>query len=114
MACFIVPAAAAAVSPLLSKRLPARLHAGWLNAILWGGASALVAEHVASGELVFRPPFLTVLSSPASTQIALHEIVSIGVPVTLAMILAWALLVVAYEKTITQRPAGAAAPGRRR
>ena len=54
MACFIVPAAEAAVTTLVKKKLdkneeqknPFAKRIGWLNNMLWGGSALLAFEHV--------------------------------------------------------------------
>jgi hypothetical protein len=40
------------------------------------------------------------MSSPAETMVMLKEIASVGIPMTIALIFAWIVMVVAYEKFI--------------
>ncbi len=93
MACFTVPASAAVLTTLFRKRIPKRLHIGWLNAMTWGGAAALAVEHVAHGEIVPWPPFLTAMASPAETTVMLHEMAAVGIPMTLALVATWLVMV---------------------
>ncbi|VVB56828.1 Uncharacterised protein [uncultured archaeon] len=106
MGCFTAPAAVGVLTALFGKRLPARLHMGWLNAMIWGGAAALAVEHVAHGELVPGPPFLTAMASPAGAAGLLHEIAWVGIPMTLALLAAGAAMVLVYEKMIMTRKTG--------
>lgn len=97
MACFVVPAAAGIVTVALRKRFPKRWHVNWLNTMIFGGAAALAVEHVAHGEIVPWPPFLTAMGSPADTAAMLGEMAAVGIPMAVALVLAWVVMVVAYE-----------------
>jgi len=97
MACFLAPTAAAIVTTTIRRKIPAKYHVNWLFAMLWGGVIVLVVDHLASGELVPYPPFLT-----AGMDKILPEIFIVGIPMTLAVILVWAIMVIASNKKIIQ------------
>ncbi|MDP3981087.1 MAG: hypothetical protein Q8Q33_06735 [Chlamydiota bacterium] len=88
MACFIAPVAAAIVTTKMTKKTASKYHLDWLNAMLWGGVIMLVVDHIAKGEISLYPPFLTV-----GIGEALLEILKVGLPMTLAVIGVWAMLV---------------------
>jgi len=98
MACIIVPTAVGIVTTAFRKKFPSHLHINWLNIMVFGGAMALGVEHIIHGEIVPWPPFLTAMSNPADTAEMLGEMAIIGIPMTLALIFAWIVMVVAYEK----------------
>ncbi len=98
MACFTAPAAAAAVTTVFRNKIPAKYHIEWFNALVWGGSAGLLLEHLASGEIVPYPPFLTAMASPAETAVMVAEIISIGVPMLLACATVWAVMVVAVNR----------------
>ena len=88
MACFLVPAILALITTTLRKKFPKEAKINWLNALLWGGVIMLAVEHIAHEEIVPYPPFLT-----AGIEHVLPEMFSVGVPMTLAIIGLWGLLV---------------------
>ena len=100
MACFLAPAALGIMTTLTKKKFPEKWHINWLNTMLFAEATAMVVEHVVRGEIVPWPPFLTAMSSPAATMAMLREIVTVGIPMALAMVLVWSVIVVVYEKAI--------------
>jgi hypothetical protein len=100
MACFIVPATLAAITTSFRGKFPKQLHIGWLNTMIWGGAVGLAVEHIAHQEIVPWPPFLTAMSNPADAAVMINEMATVGIPMTLAIVFAWIVLVVAYEKFI--------------
>lgn len=97
MACFIAPTSVAIMTTALRKKFPKEWHIGWLNTMIWGGGVGLAVEHIAHQEIVPWPPFLTAMSNPADTMVMLKEIVSVGIPMALALIAAWVVMVVVYE-----------------
>ncbi len=109
MACFAAPTTVAIFTTLFRKKFPEQWHIGWLNAMIWGGAAALTVEHVAHGEIVPWPPFLTAMSSPAETVVMLQEIASVGIPMTIALVVAWFVMVIIYEQFIAVDRRGATA-----
>jgi len=88
MACFLVPTAAAIVTTAAGKKVPEKYHLNWLNSMLWGGLAMLAVEHVAHGEVVLYPPFLT-----AGIAEVFPEMMRVGIPMTLSIFLIWAVMV---------------------
>jgi hypothetical protein len=93
MACFIAPMATGIVTTVFRKKIPAALKIGWLNIMLWGGVAMLAIEHIAHGEVVFYPPFLTAMQNPANIPVMLQELVTVGGTMTIAIVVIWAILV---------------------
>ncbi|MBP9760458.1 MAG: hypothetical protein KBD24_03805 [Candidatus Pacebacteria bacterium] len=106
MACLIAPAAVAVVTSSVKHKVDPKYHLDWLNAMLWGGVLMLIVEHIAHGEVVPFPPFLTAMNNPADIPVMLGEIATIGTAMTLAILATWAVMVVVanrVEKSITSR-----------
>ena len=61
--------------------------------MLWGGVAMLIIEHIAHGEVVLFPPFLTAMKNPADIPIMLKEIATIGTTMTIAIFAVWAVMV---------------------
>ena len=100
MACFIAPMSLAIVTTIFRKKIPDALHIGWLNIMIWGGAIMLAVEHIAHGEIVLYPPFLTAMQTPAEIPVMLQEMAVVGGTMTIAIVFIWALLVVASQKKL--------------
>ena len=94
MACFIVPAAEAAVTTVITRVLekreqqttvpeyrasealnnePFSVRLKRLNSLLWGGSALLAFEHLWHGEIQPFFPFLTAASDPAETAAQIPE-----------------------------------------
>ena len=110
MACFIVPTIVGMTAHSVRKKFPEHWHVNWLTAMIFGGAVGLAVEHYAHGEIVPWPPFLTAMGSQADTAVMLKEMAMVGIPMTLALIAAWAVLVLVYNSVSAARKAQAAAP----
>ncbi len=107
MACFLAPATAAIITTSIKKKITPKYHLEWLNNMLWGGVVMLAVEHIAHGEVVLYPPFLTAMKNPADIPVMLQEIATIGTTMTVAIILVWTIIVLvannmskAHEKKI--------------
>lgn len=98
MACFLAPAAAAVITTSIRKKIAPKYHFEWLNAMLWGGVVMLAVEHIARGEIVPFPPFLTAIRNPTDIPIMLKEIATIGTAMTMAIFLVWAIMVLVANK----------------
>ncbi|MCM8796162.1 MAG: hypothetical protein NC928_05730 [Candidatus Omnitrophica bacterium] len=98
MACFLVPTTVAIVTTAVRKKVPERYHINWLNSLLWGGVAMLAVEHIAHGEVVLYPPFLT-----AGLPEVLPEMLKIGVPMTLSIFLIWAVMVAIAAARVTKK-----------
>lgn len=104
MSCFIVPMAQAIVTSayrkaneksiasgkasMLKREIPA------LEKMLWGGTLMLVVDHVINGEVTWRYPFFTALETAGGGNVMLHEMLTVGVPMSLALTAAWAIYAV--------------------
>ncbi len=93
MACFITPMAIGIVTTIFRKKIPAALKISWLNIMLWGGVTMLVIDHIANGEIMLYPPFLTAMQNPAALPSMVQEITMVGGTMTIAIVLLWAILV---------------------
>lgn len=109
MACFIVPAAQAAVTTVVTKIIQIKenkeenkenLKTGrikfsrklkCLSNLLWGGSAMLAFEHLWHGEIQPFYPFLTAASDPESTRIMLEEIATNGVGMSVFVTAVWAI-----------------------
>ena len=88
MACFIAPAAAAVVTSVIRKKVPAKYHIDWLLLMLWGGVLMLVVDHIASGEVVLHFPFFT-----AGWEKIWPEVLSVGLQMTVVIFVVWGAMV---------------------
>ncbi|MBN2208321.1 MAG: hypothetical protein JW759_03385 [Candidatus Coatesbacteria bacterium] len=98
MACFLAPAAAAMITTTARKRVSAKYHLDWLMAMLWGGVIMLAVEHIAHREVILSPPFLT-----AGVSEVLPEILKVGIPMTIAIVLVWAAMALVANKAAEVR-----------
>ncbi len=104
MACFLVPAAEAVVTTVISKTLKNKENndgtltvAGkikWLNNMLWGGSALLAFEHLWHGEIVPWFPFLTAAGNPEDMAGVLHEMCTVGVTMALLVTVVWGGMVI--------------------
>lgn len=113
MACFLVPAAEAVITTVVTKVIKSKekeetvkvsfadgtvedaikinfsTKLGWLNKLLWGGTALLAFEHVWHGEVVLRFPFLTAVETGKTAEM-LTEMGSAGVMMALLCTAVWA------------------------
>ncbi|MGQ9706403.1 MAG: hypothetical protein ACUVWP_05290 [bacterium] len=94
MACFLAPSTAVIISAIIRKKVAPKYHIGWLITMLWGGVIMLIIEHIAHREVVFYPPFLT-----AGISEIMPEILKVGVPMTLAIIVVWGVMVLIANRS---------------
>ena len=117
MACFLVPAAEAAVVSIVEKNTekntakPAEIgkialstKLKWLRGLLLGGAVLLMFEHVWHGEVVPWFPFLTAMNDPADAAEMVHEMSTVGVCMALLITVVW-LIMCRVADQIAARPA---------
>ena len=124
MACFLVPAAEAVVTTVITKALESKeqkveVSLGdkniekvetshfsrklkWLNNLLWGGSALLAFEHVWHGEVVSWFPFLTAAGNPEDMAEVIHEMSTVGVTMAILVTAVWVGMVV-ISKTIEKR-----------
>lgn len=93
MACFLVAAAVGVFTTAFRNKVPEKYHVNWLNTMIWTGVVALLVEHIWHGEIVPWFPFLTAMSDPADTAVMLTEMAQIGIPMLLAIVAAWGIMV---------------------
>ena len=108
MACFVVPAAEAVITTIVTKvvkrkekkentssekKVPFSHKLSWLNTMLWGGSALLAFEHVWHGEVVPWFPFLTAMSTPESASEMFHEMATNGVFMALLVTAVWGVMV---------------------
>lgn len=93
MACFLVAAAVGVFTTAFRNKVPEKYHINWLNTMIWTGVVALLVEHIWHGEIVPWFPFLTAMSDPADTAVMLTEMAQIGIPMLLAIVAAWGIMV---------------------
>lgn len=99
MACFLAPATAAMITTSVKKEIASKYHLAWLNTMLWGGVVMLAVEHIAHGEVVLYPPFLTAMQNPADIPVMLQELATVGGAMTMMIVLVWAVMVLVANKT---------------
>lgn len=115
MACFIVPAAEAVITSVVTKvveskeqkalfkgkkvelslenKLPLSRKIKWLSNLLWGGSALLAFEHAWHGEIEPFFPFLTAAKSAAEWSAMLQEMSTVGVAMAISVTLFWAGMV---------------------
>ena len=69
----------------------------YLELALYGGSLLLAGEHLIHGEVTFVPPFFTALTSAETTKEMLVEMGTVGVTMTLAIVLMWFIGVFAVK-----------------
>ena len=106
MACFVVPLAQAAVTSVLRKSNERNnrsdnsafaRHLPALEKMLWGGSVMLVVDHVINSELTWRFPFFTALENAGGGAVMLREMLTVGVPMSLAITAIWAVYALMKE-----------------
>ncbi|MCR5594013.1 MAG: hypothetical protein K6F79_09745 [Saccharofermentans sp.] len=104
MACFLVPAAEAVVTTIISKAIDKKDQSvdtsrfthkiKWLNNMLWGGSALLAFEHLWHGEIVPWFPFLTAAGNPEDMAEVIHEMSTVGVTMAILVTAVWAGMVI--------------------
>lgn len=100
MACFLVPLSVAIVISILKKigvisnEFAEKWKINWLLLMIYGAALMLAVEHIAHQEIVPWPPFLTAMATPEDTAVMLEEMAAVGVPMLIATVAVWIVLVV--------------------
>ena len=98
MACFIAPLVeAVAVTAIRKSGLkgnsPFLQHLPDLEKMLWGGTLMLIVDHIINGELTWAFPFFTALGQTGGAAILWREVLTVGVPMALALTAAWGIWV---------------------
>ena len=108
MSCFVVPLVQAIATGAYRKTHASALaspeankfqrHISDLEKMLWGGTLMLIVDHIINGELTWRFPFFTALEQAGGGVVMLKEMLTVGVPMSLALTAAWMLWVVLKER----------------
>ena len=107
MSCFIVPLTQAVVTSTIRKSNEKNnrsdhtafvRHLPALEKMLWGGSVMLVVDHIINGELTWRFPFFTALEQAGGGAVMLREMLTVGVPMSLAITAVWAIYAVIKER----------------
>ena len=108
MSCFIVPLTQAIATSAyrkthknsiespdasaLKRNLPA------LEKMLWGGSVMLIVDHIINGEVTWRYPFFTALEEAGGLQVMLHEMLTVGLPMSIVLTAVWAAYSILKER----------------
>ena len=107
MSCFVVPLAQAMVTSAIrksnekhnhSERSIFSRHLPTLEKMLWGGSVMLVVDHIINGELTWKFPFFTALKLEGGGAVMLREMLTVGVPMSLAITAIWAVYAIIKER----------------
>ncbi len=115
MACFLVPAAEAAITEVVKRveesketehhhedadtaKVSLSTKLSWLTKMLWGGAFLLMFEHVWHGEVVPWFPFLTAMGNAEDTAEMLHEMSTVGVTMAVIITVVWVGMVLVSNR----------------
>ena len=107
MSCFVVPLVQAVVTSTYRKvnektiensTSALKRHIPALEKMLWGGSVMLVVDHVINGELTWRFPFFTALENAGGGAVMLREMLTVGVPMSLAITAVWAVYAIVKER----------------
>ena len=107
MSCFIVPLAQAVVTSAIrktndknnrSEKSTFTRHLPALEKMLWGGSVMLIVDHIINGELTWKFPFFTALELEGGGAVMLREMLTVGVPMSLAITAIWAVYAVIKER----------------
>ena len=110
MSCFIVPLTQAiatsayrkthknsiesAEASMFKRNLPA------LEKMLWGGSVMLIVDHIINGEVTWRYPFFTALEEAGGLQVMLHEMLTVGLPMSIVLTAVWAAYSILKERKV--------------
>lgn len=109
MACFLTPLSLGVVLWAVQKTKKGKAWAekwgiSWLNTLIFGGSLLLAFEHIAHGEIVPWPPFLTAMASPADTAVMLHEMVIYGGAMSIVLVATWGVIYVVMTRVLDLDP----------
>lgn len=100
MACFIVPLVQAVATTVVRRHTknvenknPFMQNLSKLETMLWGGSAMLIVDHVINGEVVPYYPFFTSLEAEGGVFTMISEMVTVGLPMSIAVTLIWCAMV---------------------
>ena len=107
MACFIVPLTQAIATTAYRKISGQNdtfvgRNLRTLELMLWGGSVMLIVDHILNGELVWYWPFFTALEVEGGGAVMLREILTVGVPISIAVTAVWAIWCALKERRTVQ------------
>ena len=107
MSCFIVPLTQAVATSAIrksnekhnrSEKSIFTRHLPALEKMLWGGSVMLIVDHIINGELTWKFPFFTALELEGGGAVMLREMLTVGVPMSLAITAIWTVYVIIKER----------------
>jgi len=110
MSCFVVPFVQAVATTACRKHFQKSSNGSvWkselptLEKMLWGASLVLIVDHIASGELTWTFPFLTALGTTGGAEMVLREILTVGVPMSIAVTAVWTVMVLVKSKALKRQ-----------
>ena len=103
MACFVVPLVQA-IATTVYRKLGAKNNSfvsrnlATLEKMLWGGSVMLIVDHIINGELTWKFPFFTALGVEGGGAVMLREMLTVGLPISIAVTAFWAVWCLVKEK----------------
>ena len=98
MCCFLVPLAQAVATTVYRKVRNSGEKVRTLEKMLWGGSIMLIVDHIINGELTWQYPFFTALTDAGGGSVFLRELLTVGVPMSLAITAVWAIWALISER----------------
>ena len=98
MCCFLVPLAQAVATTVYRKVRNSGAKVRTLEKMLWGGSIMLIVDHIINGELTWKYPFFTALTDAGGASVFLRELLTVGVPMSLAITAIWGIWALISER----------------
>lgn len=98
MCCFLVPLAQAVATTVYRKVRNSGEKVRTLEKMLWGGSIMLIVDHIINGELTWQYPFFTALTDAGGGSVFLRELLTVGVPMSLAITAVWGIWALISER----------------
>lgn len=98
MCCFLVPLAQAVATTVYRKVHNSGEKVRTLEKMLWGGSIMLIVDHIINGELTWQYPFFTALTDAGGGSVFLRELLTVGVPMSLAITAVWGIWALVRER----------------
>ena len=98
MCCFLVPLAQAVATTVYRKVRNSGEKVRTLEKMLWGGSIMLIVDHIINGELTWKYPFFTALTYAGGGSVFLRELLTVGVPMSLAITAIWGIWALISER----------------
>ena len=98
MCCFLVPLAQAVATTVYRKVRNSGEKVRTREKMLWGGSIMLIVDHIINGELTWKYPFFTALTDAGGASVFLRELLTVGVPMSLAITAIWGIWALISER----------------